>query len=67
MSKRVRMVLIIGKTYRKAWNALEKGGLTSYANSTSLEGIEELRVMDPIFQPKISGIVINDYFNCKGD
>lgn len=28
------MVLIIGKTYRKAWNALEKGGLTSYANST---------------------------------
>ena len=28
---------------------------------TSLEGIEELMVMVPNFQPKISSIVINNY------
>lgn len=33
---------------------------------TSLEGIEQLMVMVPNFQPKISGIVINNYFNCQG-
>ncbi len=32
---------------------------------TSLEGIEELMVMVPNFQPRRSGIVINNYFNCK--
>jgi len=33
---------------------------------TSLEGIEELMVMVPNFQPRRSGIVINNYFNCQG-
>ena len=33
---------------------------------TSLEGIEQLMVMVPNFQPKRSGIVINNYFNCEG-
>ena len=33
---------------------------------TSLEGIEQLMVMVPNFQPRKSGIVINNYFNCQG-
>ncbi|WP_406241865.1 hypothetical protein [Tissierella carlieri] len=33
---------------------------------TSLEGIEQLMVMVPNFQPRRSGIVINSYFNCEG-
>jgi len=33
---------------------------------TSLEGIEELMVMIPNFQPRRNGIVINNYFNCRG-
>lgn len=33
---------------------------------TSLEGIEQLMVMVPNFQPRRSGIVINNYFNCEG-
>ncbi len=33
---------------------------------TSLEGIEQLMVMVPNFHPRRSGIVINNYFNCKG-
>ena len=33
---------------------------------TSLEGIEQLMVMVPNFQPKRSGIIINNYFNCRG-
>ncbi|MSU03348.1 hypothetical protein [Tissierella pigra] len=33
---------------------------------TSLEGIEQLMVMIPNFQPRRSGIVINNYFNCEG-
>jgi len=33
---------------------------------TSLEGIEQLMVMAPNFQPRRSGIVINNYFNCEG-
>ena len=33
---------------------------------TSLEGIEQLMVMIPNFQPRRSGIVINNYFNCQG-
>ncbi|MBU5311592.1 hypothetical protein KQI38_06090 [Tissierella carlieri] len=33
---------------------------------TSLEGIEQLMVLVPNFQPRRSGIVINNYFNCKG-
>lgn len=33
---------------------------------TSLEGIEQLMVMVPNFQPRRGGIVINNYFNCKG-
>ncbi|WP_202708541.1 hypothetical protein [Sporosalibacterium faouarense] len=33
---------------------------------TSLEGIEQLMMLVPNFQPKRSGIVINNYFNCKG-
>ena len=33
---------------------------------TSLERIEQLMVMVPNFQSRRSGIVINNYFNCKG-
>lgn len=33
---------------------------------TSLEGIEQLMVMVPNFQPRRSAIVINNYFNCQG-
>jgi len=33
---------------------------------TSLEEIEQLMVMIPNFQPRRSGIVINNYINCKG-
>jgi len=33
---------------------------------TSLEGIEQLMVMVPNFQLRRSGIVINNYFNCRG-
>lgn len=33
---------------------------------TQLEGLEELMVMVPNFQPRRSGIVINNYFNFKG-
>lgn len=33
---------------------------------TSLEGIEQLMVMVPNFEPRRSGIVINNYFNCGG-
>ena len=33
---------------------------------TSLEGIEQLMVMVPNFQPRGSGMVINNYFNCQG-
>lgn len=33
---------------------------------TSLEEIEQLMVMVPNFQPRRSGIVINNYFNCRG-
>lgn len=33
---------------------------------TSLERIEQLMVMAPNFQPRRSGIVINNYFNCEG-
>lgn len=33
---------------------------------TSLEGIEQLMVMVPNFQPRRSGVVINNYFNCQG-
>ncbi|HEY4544287.1 MAG TPA: hypothetical protein VIG40_06550 [Tissierellaceae bacterium] len=33
---------------------------------TSLEGIEQLMVMVPNFEPRRSDIVINNYFNCGG-
>ncbi|MBU5255175.1 hypothetical protein [Tissierella praeacuta] len=33
---------------------------------TSLGGIEQLMMLVPNFQPRRSGIVINNYFNCKG-
>ena len=33
---------------------------------TSLEEIEQLMLMVPNFQPRRSGIVINNYFNCRG-
>ena len=33
---------------------------------TSLGEIEQLMVMAPNFQPRRSGIVINNYFNCEG-
>ena len=32
----------------------------------SLEGIEQLMMLVPNFQPRRSGIVINNYFNCGG-
>ncbi|WP_353096560.1 hypothetical protein [Tissierella praeacuta] len=33
---------------------------------TYLEGIEQLMIMVPNFQPRRSGIVINNYFNWEG-
>lgn len=33
----------------------------------SLEGIEQLMVTVPNFQPRRSGKVVNNYFNCEGD
>lgn len=33
---------------------------------TSLEGIEQLMMMAPNFSSRRSGIIINNYFNCKG-
>lgn len=33
---------------------------------TSLEGIEQLMMLVPNFEPRRNGIVINNYFNCKG-
>ena len=38
-----------------------------FMHGTTLEGIEQLMVMVPNFQSRRSGIVINNYFNCKGD
>ena len=47
-----------------------KKGLRSMSKlfmyGTSLEGIEQLMVMVPNFQPRRSGIVINNYFNRQG-
>ena len=40
--------------------------LKLFMYGTSLEGIEQLMVMVPNFQPRWSGIVINNYFNCEG-
>ncbi len=37
-----------------------------FMHGTSLEGIEQLMVMVPKLQPRRSGIVINNYFNCEG-
>ena len=37
-----------------------------FMHGTSLEGIEQLMMLVPNFQPRRSGIVINNYFNCKG-
>lgn len=33
---------------------------------TTLEGIEQLMTLVPNFEPRESGIVINNYFNCEG-
>ncbi|WP_353096055.1 hypothetical protein [Tissierella praeacuta] len=33
---------------------------------TSLEGIEQLMMLVPNFEPRRSGIIINNYFNCEG-
>ena len=40
--------------------------LKLFMYGTSLGGIEQLMVMAPNFQPRRSGIVINNYFNCEG-
>ncbi|WP_353095423.1 hypothetical protein [Tissierella praeacuta] len=37
-----------------------------FMQGTSLEGIEQLMLMVPNFQPRRSGIVINNYFNWEG-
>ncbi len=37
-----------------------------FMHGATLEGIEQLMVMVPNFQPRRSGIVINNYFNCQG-
>ena len=37
-----------------------------FMHGTSLEGIEQLMMLVPNFQPRRSGIVINNYFNCGG-
>ena len=38
-----------------------------FMHSTSSEGIDKLMVMMTNFQPRRSGIVINNYFCCQGD
>lgn len=49
---------------------IEKKGLRLMSKlfmyGTPLEGIEQLMIMVPNFQPRGSGIVINNYFNCRG-
>ena len=37
-----------------------------FMHGTSLEGIEQLMMLVPNFQPRRSGIVINNYFNYEG-
>lgn len=37
-----------------------------FMHGTSLEGIEQLMIMVPNFQPRRCGVVINNYFNCEG-
>ncbi len=47
----------------------EKGMRTMsklFMYGTYLEGIEQLMIMVPNFQPRRSGIVINNYFNWEG-
>ena len=49
---------------------IRKKGMSSmsklFMHDTSLEGIEQLMVMVPNFQPRRSGIVVNNYFNYEG-
>ena len=49
---------------------IEKKGLRTMSKlfmyGTSLGVIEQMMVMAPNFQPRRSGIVINNYFNCRG-
>lgn len=37
-----------------------------FMDGTSIEGIEKLMTLVPNLQPRRSGIVINNYFNCEG-
>ena len=52
----------MSKNRKKGLRAMSK----LFMYGTSLEGIEQLMVMVPNFQPRRSGIVINNYFNCEG-
>lgn len=63
MTKELRHFLCL-KTEKKGLRTMSK----LFMYGTSLEGIEQLMVMVPNFQPRRSGIVINNYFNlvdCK--
>ncbi len=50
------------KTKKKGLRSMSK----LFMYGTSLEGIEQLMVMVSNFQPRRSGIAINNYFNCQG-
>ena len=57
-----RLRFIMPKNRKKGLRIMSK----LFMYGTSLEGIEQLMVMVPNFQPMRSGIVINNYFNCEG-
>ena len=52
----------MSKNRKKGLSAMSK----LFMYGTSLEGIEQLMVMVPNFKLRRSGIVINNYFNCRG-
>lgn len=53
---------LMPKTEKKGLRPISK----LFMYGTSLEGIEQLMVMVPNFQPRRSVIVINNYYNCRG-
>jgi hypothetical protein len=61
VTKELRHFLCL-KTEKKGLRTMSK----LFMYGTSLEGIEQLMVMVPNFQPRRSAIVINNYFNCQG-
>ncbi len=57
-----RLRFIMPKNRKKGLRIMSK----LFMYGTSLEGIEQLMIMVPNFQPRRTGIVINNYFNCEG-